>query len=177
MAASETSIRLLVTMALLAPFAGCGVIGSGESAAREQIIEYGTPSEFLICSQPGAGATVDTVIGPGGGILRAGVTELSIPAGALADERRFVLQQDTGQRVSVTINGEPGRTPPPPLLKGATLRIDVSGCSAETLANPRGWWVWRMSATPGRSQKLRTDLNPREATTVIDSTSKFMIAN
>lgn len=175
---SSTCIRLLAIAVLLGPVAGCGALGTGRAVDHEEIIDYGRPTEYLTCVQAGAGARVDTVVGPGGATIRAGGTELTIPAKALSGIRRFVLQQDTGQRVSVTIGGEMGRVAPPPLDLPATLRVDVSGCAATSLANPRGWWVWRINdQVPDSSQKLRTRINRRHAITMIDSTSKFMIAN
>ena len=168
MTRSETRTRLLMVMVLFAPLTGCRTLWT-----PEQIIEYGTPSEFLTCSQAGAGARVDTVIGPRGGTLRAGGSELTIPEGALTAERRFVLQEETGQRVGVTIDDP--RTAAR-LLKPATLKIDVSRCTESERENPRDWSVWRMGERD-RSQKLRTQLSSRHATTVIDSTSVFMIAN
>jgi hypothetical protein len=161
-------------MAVLSPLFACAGIG-GQTGGGEEIIDHGTPSEFLACDQPEA--RVDTVIGPRGGLVRAGATELLIPRDALSGNRRIVLRHELDRRVSVTIDGVDDRIPPEPFRRSATLRINVSGCSADALANPRGWWIWRMNSVEGMSQKLRTRVNRRHAVTQIDSTSKFMIAN
>jgi hypothetical protein len=177
MTRSTVHTRLLIAVALLAPVSGCAGMGAQLLAGGEEIIEYGTPSEYLSCPQTGEAPPADTqVVGPEGRRLQSGIAGLTIPAGALLAERRFIFRQDSLLRAGATIDLA-DRDGPARFQTSAILRIDLSGCTPETLANPRGWWVWRVNTVDGPSQKLRTEMSAREATTVIDSASRFMIAN
>ena len=173
---SHTHVRtqLLTTVVLILPLSGCA--GPRELLPPgEQIIEVGTPAQFLSCAQPGLAARPDTqVVGAAGGMLRSGNVELTIPAGALPDERRFVLRRDSGQAARATVEGE-GPVQFQNNLS-ARLTFDLSGCDQGEIEQ-QSWWVWRLNRVEGRSQKLRTVINPNRAMAAIDSTSVFLIAN
>lgn len=164
---------VISTFTLLLLLSGC--MRGREEIRSEQILEYGTPDEYLTCAGAAAMARPDTqVIGPAGGRLRSGNSELTIPANAVRDPRRFVLTpaRDT---VGVRIDGD-GLTE----FNGnrsARLIIDVSRCSPDELESADGWWIWRVNAGRGESQKLSTIMTPARAITQIDSMSGFMIAN
>ena len=179
MTRSGMGTRLMITTALLAPLMACGPFGMSSLPPGEEIIEYGTPTAFLTCSVPAGAARQDTLIRPGGPAvtLRADQTELSLEDDPVYAERRIELRQEAGQTFSVLIDGEISRIPPPGLKKPAKLAFDVRRCTAEELAAAPAWYVWRLNPVPGRSQKLRTHANSQNMWAVIDSTSKFMIAN
>ncbi|HSJ31473.1 MAG TPA: hypothetical protein VK933_08570 [Longimicrobiales bacterium] len=173
--------RLMMTMALLAPLVACGPFERTSIPPGEEILGYGTPTDSiqLTCSAPAQVASVDTVIRPGhpAVILRAGGTTLSLDSGAFSAERRIVLVQEPGQAFRATIDGDTARMPPPPMGKPATLRFDTSRCTPEELEQAPAWYVWRLNPAAGRSQKLATRSNDQRIWAVIDSTSRFMIAN
>ena len=183
MTRSGLGTRLMITMALLAPFVACGPFGRSSLPAREGIIEHGTPTNFLRCSQVSAGARGERLIGPGGGVVTvvppSNRTSLTVPAGAVGVEHRFVLDVEAKDSVSVIIDVEDVVRQRDDALAGPlTLRIDLRRCTEQELDHPSGWWVWRMRpAVPDSSQKLAGTINSQQAIVVIDSTSKFMIAH
>lgn len=170
---NERGTVLVTSAALILMLSGC-MRGRGEIRG-EEILEYGTPAEYLTCARAAAVARPDTqVIGPEGGRLRAGNSEMTIPANAVREPRRFVFTP-TGDTVGVRISaGGPMRFDG---NRSARLIIDVSHCDSDELESEDGWWVWRVNERPGRSQKLGTTMTPVRAITQIDSTSGFMIAN
>lgn len=191
MTRSGMGTRLMITMALLAPLVACAPVDRGldDAGRRERIIEHRRPSNFLTCSQVSEEARVDSLVRPGPAVTLiarprgapnggTGLTRLRLPPNAVSADRRFVLREDPGDSVSVTIDSPTTIGLLPPLDSSATLSIDVSRCTQQELNHPRGWWVWRMRPeVPDSSQKLESTINPQQARVVIDSTSKFMIAN
>jgi hypothetical protein len=168
---SRTHIRtqILMTVVLILTLSVCA--SPRELVPpREQIIEYGTPTNTLNC-QPTAGRPrPDTQrVGNGAARLRSGNVVFDIPAGAVLGEHRVILQRDSGQAVRAFVETER------PLHfqngRSAQLTFDVSGCEL----GDREWWVWRLN--PDSSQKLSTRFTPSQAIAPIDSTSWFIIAN
>ncbi|HEX2167992.1 MAG TPA: hypothetical protein VHG09_12230 [Longimicrobiales bacterium] len=164
--------RVLITIGLLVFISAC-VRGRGEITS-EEVLEHGIPTEYLTCERTGTLARPDTqMIGPNGGRLRSGNSEVTIPSRAVPDQRRFVFSVVPGDTVGVIIDaGGPMHFN----NRSARLIIDTSHCSASDLENDEGWWVWRI-VRRGESQKLSTIMTPVRAITQIDSTSVFMIAN
>ena len=168
----------IVLIALVAVGGGC--MPGAVEIAREQIIERGTPSNYLTCAEAVVPAPDTAIIPPGGGTLRSGNNELRIPRRALPDERRFILSVVDSTRngrpdtVGVIIDaGRPvdfnGRT--------AVLTIDLSACRPEDVNNQEGWSVWRINRSGGPSAKLWGIVVHPRAIVHIDSASVFMIAN
>lgn len=181
MTRSGMGIRLMINMALLAPLMACGPFGSASLPPGEEILGYGTPTDSLqlTCSAPAQMVSVDTIIRPNhpAVTLRAGGTVLSLDSGTFSAERRIVLVQESGQIFSTTIDGDTERVPPPPMGRPATLRFDTTRCNADELDQASAWYIWRLNPVAGRSQKLATRSNGQRIWAVIDSTSRFMIAN
>ncbi|MBR9988128.1 MAG: hypothetical protein KFH98_00140 [Gemmatimonadetes bacterium] len=167
--------QLLAALAVLL-VSGCAP-PFGQFPPGEDVIEVGTPGEYLTCARTAAAARPDTqVVGPPGGQLMSGANQLTIPANALPENRTLVLRQEYGNRVGVVIDADP-----PVRFAGnrsATLIIDIGHCDSDEIGDLSRWSVWRMAPPRGnQSQRLRTFVAGSRMRTQIDSTSGFMIAN
>lgn len=173
MTSSERSPCLFIAVAMLLSVSGCTPAHMQRSFG-EEVIEVGTPSVYLTCSQAGTLPPADQKsIGPGGGRLQTGDNELNIPRSAVPVARPFTLEQEPRDRVGVTVNRH---VPQGPFARSAILFIDFSRCTESEIGDV-DWHVWRMDSTGLQGQKLRTWLAGSRAMTFIDRTSVYMIAN
>lgn len=173
------SDTLLVLPAVLLLLSGCSHLGIGRPDG-EEVIDVGSPGPALTCQTTGPVPADTQVVGPGGGQLTVGNNLLVIPANAVQDNIQMIFTRLPGDSIRLQVEPKVRFVN----NKSASLIIDVSGCDSDTLRS-RSWSIWRIHpSTRSQSQKLRTrfedDLTLRRgarATTRIDSTSVYMIAN
>lgn len=154
--------RVLMLGFLLAPLASCA------HADREVVEATHIPSEYLECPRQGAVPAAERfLVGRGGGRLRHGPHELTIPALALLRQDTITIREVPGDSVGVRIEA-------PQFARTVHLTVSFARCGRDLNDT---WAVYRHRehATPDR---LKTRITNRDsvAVTKFRRHSGFIIA-
>jgi hypothetical protein len=132
------------------------------------------PTAYLTCprSEPPP-APGQASLGPAGGAVATGHSELRVPAGALQHTAGFTIRDLPGDTVGVSIEST---SPGVHFTSPATVIIDFARCSTTQVGN-RDWAIWRFPAEGGPGVRLATSRQGRRAAAYTDRNSKFIIAD
>lgn len=171
---STKAATALVTGTLVLTALSC--VRTIEDVSHERVMAERAPGEFLRCDTTGVAARPDTqVIGPAGGRLASGRSEITIPANAIPEPHRIIFSLSSGDTVGVEVNA--GRPLDFEGNRSARIQIDMRHCVAG-LVEERPWSVWRINRQNlSQSDQLWAIITPVRAIVHVDSISSFMIAH